>query len=128
MKHDLTFLKQISLILLITIVIGSYPVLKYFSGDIITGILAGLLLNVINAILGYISIDMGIDKSMSRFLKAVLGGIGIRLLFLIVSMVIVIKVLEIHLYSFIITLFIFYTIFLIFEVLFIDKKVRSKSS
>lgn len=128
MKFDLTFLKQISLLVVIIVVVGAYPLITYFSSDIITGIIAGLTLSFINAILGYISIELLINKSMSKFLKTVLGGMGIRLVFLLLSMIFIIKVLEIHLFSFVITLFIFYAIFLIFEVLFIEKKVRSKSS
>jgi hypothetical protein len=65
---------------------------------------------------------------MTGFLKWILGGIGIRMLIMLGLLLFVIKILQLHLIAFMISLFAFYAIYLVLEILYIDKKVRSKTS
>jgi hypothetical protein len=128
MTVDKSFFKNISYVLVSSLVLAIYPALTLASKDIIIAALTGLFLSTINIFLGYISIEMARGKSMTVFLKYVLGGMSLRLLFLLVALFFVIKVLQLHLIAFVVSLFLYYIIYLIFEILYIDKKVREKIS
>ncbi|MBU2637091.1 MAG: hypothetical protein KJ963_08425 [Bacteroidetes bacterium] len=127
MKFDKSFLKQVFYILVGTSVLGIYPLYKFGSVETITAVVSGVALATFNIFLGYISIELAFEKSMTKFLKAILGGMGIRLLILLSAMVFFIKVLNFHTLAFTITLLGFYAIYLVIEILFIDKKVRLKT-
>jgi hypothetical protein len=125
---DRSFFKNILYVLICSLVLAIYPALTMASEDVIIASLTGLLLDTINIFLGYIFIEMARGKSMTGFLKYVLGGMSLRLLFLLSSLFFAIKVLRLHLIAFVVSLFLYYVIYLIFEILYIDKKVREKTS
>ncbi len=127
MKFDKSFLKQVFYILAGTCILGIYPLYRFGSIEIITAVVGGAALATFNILIGYFSVELTFEKSTTKFLKALLGGMGIRLLILLSAMVFFIKVLDFHLLAFTITLLGFYSIYLVVEILFIDKKVRSKS-
>jgi hypothetical protein len=127
MKFDKSFLKQVFYILAVTSVLGIYPLYKFGSVEIITAVVSGMALATFNIFLGYFSIELAFKKSTTKFLKVILGGMGIRLLILLSAMVFFIKVLNFHTLAFTITLLGFYAIYLVIEILFIDKKIRLKT-
>lgn len=127
MKFDKSFLRQVFYILVGTSVLGIYPLYRFGSVEIITAVVSGVALATFNIFLGYFSIELAFEKSTTKFLKVILGGMGIRLLILLSAMVFFIRVLNFHMLAFTITLLGFYTIYLVIEILFIDKKVRSKA-
>ena len=69
---------------------------------------------------------LSIDKSNKIYLLFNLGGMGIRIAFLLISIVLVIKFLKIDKYAFILVLFIFYFVALIFELKYILTKKNVK--
>lgn len=128
MKIDLSFFKKIFWILVVTAVLASYPLAEYSNFEIIIAAALGAALSTVNIIAGYLSIEYAFNKSMTRFLKTILGGLGIRLFLLLVAMLFAIQVLKLHVLAFTISLFIYYVIFLVLEIFYIDKKVRAKTS
>lgn len=128
MKIDISFFKKIFWILIITIVMASYPLAVYSNTEIIIAVAVGAMLSTANIIAGYLSIEYAFNKSMTQFLKTILGGLGIRLFLLLLAMLFAIQVLKLHLLAFTISLFIYYVIFLVLEIFYIDKKVRAKTS
>jgi hypothetical protein len=127
MKFDRSFFKNILFVILGSVIISAYPLYTLVSKEIVIAAIAGALLSTINMMLGYISIEMAYERSMTKFMKWILGGMGIRLLLLLAALLFVIKILQFHLLAFIISLFAFYTVYLILEILHIDKKVREKT-
>lgn len=69
---------------------------------------------------------LSIDKSNKIYLLFNLGGMGIRIVFLLISIVLVIKFLKIDKYAFILVFFIFYFVALIFELKYILTKKNVK--
>ncbi|MCK9281177.1 MAG: hypothetical protein M0P71_11190 [Melioribacteraceae bacterium] len=57
------------------------------------------------------------DKSNKNFLISALGGIGVRMLFILLSFAIVLIFLKIDKYSFIFTFFVIYIFFLVIEIM-----------
>lgn len=113
-------------------IIGLYVIvylvlLLLYNFDVITthflssSIYAGLL-NLINAFLAVKLFNISYKKGGSSFMIYNLGGLGIRLMFLLIAFVVIIKFLNIDKYGFILVFFLFYFISLFFEVIFYLKK------
>ncbi|MBM2845363.1 MAG: hypothetical protein HW407_675 [Bacteroidetes bacterium] len=107
--------------------IAAYPLSRYGSAEIIEAAIVGALLSTANVLLGYLAIEFSFEKSYTTFLKAVLGGMGIRMLGMLGMLVMLIKVFGFHATALVISLLGFYVIFLILEILFIQKKVILKN-
>lgn len=128
MKFDKSFFKNILIVLAVSTILAVYPLSAYATDAMLVAIIAGVIISTSNIFLGYITIEYAYSKSMTGFLKWILGGIGIRMLIMLGSLLFVIKILQLHLIAFMVSLFAFYAIYLVLEILYIDKKVRSKTS
>jgi hypothetical protein len=126
MKIHWSFPIQILLTLLIVGGIASVPFLRYGTREMIESAIAGALLATINVLLGYAAIAYAFDKSTTTFFKVVVGGMGIRLLLLAIALVVAIKVFELNVVALVGGMGVFYAIYLILEILYIQKKVNSK--
>jgi len=123
MKIDARFPRQIALTLFGVSAVAAYPLSRYGSAEVITAAVAGALLSTVNVLLGFFAIEYAFDKSYTVFLKAVLGGMGLRMLLLLGVMIALILVFHMHTVALTISLLGFYLIYLILEVLFIQKKM-----
>ena len=126
MNIDYSFLQRVLVALIVIGLVSSYPIMSYASHEFIVGSIIGGALATINVILGYAAIEYSYDKSTTVFFKYVLGGMGIRMLALASAIVLCIKVLQINIIGLITGLGICYLVFLVLEVLFIQKKVSLK--
>ncbi len=90
-----------------------------------SAIYAGVL-NLLNSLAAFFLFKYSFGKSNNIFLIANLGGMGVRLLFLLIAVFIFIKFLNIDKYGFILTFFIFYFFLLIFEIYYFKNKVEKK--
>ena len=93
----------------------------FFTSSIYAGIL-----NLINSFVAVKLFNISYKKGASSFMIYNLGGLGLRLMVLLVIFVIVIKFLNIDEYGFILIFFLFYFISLIFEVIFYINKTQNK--
>jgi hypothetical protein len=123
MKIDARFPRQIGWTLLGACVLAAYPLSRYGSPEVITAAAVGAVLSTVNVLLGYLTIEYAFDKSYTVFLKAVLGGMGLRMLMLLCMLIVLILVFHMHTVALTVSLLGFYLIYLILEVLFIQKKV-----
>jgi hypothetical protein len=123
-----TFPRQVCAALVVTSGLAAYPVARYGSEQIVVAIAVGALLSTLNVLLGYIAIQYSFDKSYTTFLKAVLGGMGIRMLLMLGALVVLIRFFGFHAAALTISLLSFYSIYLILEILFIQRKVVHKST
>ncbi len=74
------------------------------------------LLNLINLFAAYFLFKKSIGKSGNTFVAFNLGGIGLRMVFLLISIALIIKFLKIDKYAFILVFLIFYIISLVYEI------------
>jgi hypothetical protein len=79
-------------------------------------IILGVAISTLNFLLFIGAYAYSIKKSNNTFLIFTLGGIGIRILIVLLMVFISIKFLKVALLGFIFTLFIWYLFFLIFEI------------
>ena len=91
---------------------------------LISSIYAGLI-NLINSYTAIRLFELSIKKEGSSFIFYNIGGLGIRLIIILIIFVLVIKFLNIDKYGFILTFFILYFVLLFLEVIFYHKTVKN---
>ena len=123
MKIDARFPRQVALTLFVTFALAAYPLSRYGSPEVISAVIVGALLSTVNVLLGFFAIEYAFDKSYTVFLKAVLGGMGVRMVLLLGAMIVLILVFHMHTVALTISLLSLYVIYLVLEVLFIQKKM-----
>jgi len=127
MKIDARFPRQVALTLLVASALSAYPLSRYGSPEVIRAVAVGALLSTVNVLLGFLAIEYAFDKPYSVFLKAVLGGMGVRMLLLLGVMIVLILVFHMHTVALTVSLLGLYVIYLVLEVLFIQKKVSLRN-
>ena len=125
-KFSMKFPKQILLTLIGVGILSFYPLSRFASEEIISGVLAGIVLSVINVLMGYVAIEYSFNKSYTLFIQVVLGGVGIRLFFMVGMLLLLIGVFKFHSIALVGSLFGMYSIFLVLEVLYIHNKWQHK--
>jgi hypothetical protein len=123
-----TFPRQVFAALVVASGLAAYPLVRFGSEQIIVASIAGAVLSTVNVLLGYAAIRYAIDKSYTTFLKAVLGGMGIRMVVMLGALVVLIRAFSFHAAALTTSLFGFYVIYLILEIMFIQKTVTYKST
>jgi hypothetical protein len=124
-KVELTFLKQVFMVLIVMVGFGSYPLLKYGSKQVVEGVTAGVLLSIVNVLLGFVIIQFSLNRSYTTFIQIVLGGIAVRLFVMVGLLLVCVGLLKLHPVSVVGSLFVMYMIFLTIEVLYIHKKIQN---
>ncbi|GEM_PF-623558 len=126
-KFDVSFLRQIAVVVLLSAVLSVYPLFVYASAEVIHAYIAGVMISVANVLAGYAAIEYSIDKSYTVFLKAVLGGMGLRMLGMLTALMVLIEVFHFQAVPLVISLMGYYVLFLILEVMFMQKKLGNKN-
>jgi hypothetical protein len=122
-KIDKRFPLQVLSALVIIGIVSAYPLMRYGSSEVILAALVGVLLSTINVMLGFLAIEYSFEKSYTTFLKAVLGGMGVRMLIMLSALLVLIKVVGLHAVALTVSLLLLYLVFLVLEVFFIQRKV-----
>ena len=122
-----SFVKRIIILYAIVyIVLGIFYYIGTINQLFFTSAIYAGLLNIINSFAAVKLFNVSYKKGASSFMIYNLGGLGLRLLMLLVIFVLVIKFLNIDEYGFILIFFLFYFISLIFEVIFYINKTQNK--
>ncbi len=122
----MSFPKQIILALCCVSAAGAYPVLKLGSIGTVRAAACGAFLMTANVLAGYAAVNYSIGKSTTTFMKYVLGGMGIRMLVLVVIMLILIERFEVDAGALVASMGIFYVVYVTLEIIFIQQKVNAK--
>ena len=126
MRVDRRFPRQVVWTLVVAAVLLAWPLWAAGSPAVVTAVVLGAAMSTINVLLGYLAIEYAYDKSYTTFLKAVLGGMGLRLLGMLGAMVLLITVVGVHAVALTVSVLGFYAVYLVLEILFIQKKVVSR--
>ena len=126
-KFDVSFPRQIAVVVILSGVLSAYPLLVFASAEVVRACIAGVAISVANVLAGYAAIEYSIDKSYTVFLKAVLGGMGLRMLAMLGALLMLIEVFHFHAAPLVFSLMGFYVLFLILEVMFMQKKLGKKA-
>lgn len=110
----------------VILMIGAYPLIRMNDLSIAKAVTAGFMIALLNVILGYAAIEYSIGKSTVTFFKYVIGGMGLRMLLLSIVLVALIKIFLFPVLALVGSLGIFYIVFLVLEIMYIQKKVEIK--
>jgi hypothetical protein len=127
MTIDWTFPRRLAAVVVAAAALAAFPLAHFGSAEVLASVLLGAALSAANALAGYLMIEYTFKKPYSTFLKAVLGGMGLRLLGLLGAMTVAVVVLHLPLVPFTASLFGFYTISLILEILHLQRKVAARN-
>jgi branched-subunit amino acid ABC-type transport system permease component len=126
-KFDISFPRQIAVVFFVSAVVAAYPLFAFASTEVIRACIAGVAISLANVLAGYAAIEYSIDKSYTVFLKVVLGGMGVRMLAMLGALLILIKLFHFQAVPLVVSLMGFYILFLILEVMFMQKKMSKKA-
>lgn len=107
---------------LIALILYAAQIINYTF--LLSAVYAGVL-NIINFAAASLAFNWSQKKDNNKFLIYNLGGMGVRLFFLLTSVYILLNFLKIDSYAFILVFFVFYFIFLIIEVYFFHNSTES---
>lgn len=99
----------------------------YFLGEptIVWGIIVGCLLPALCFMAGFYTLCRSFHRSLNTLMQAVFGGMLIRLLIIGAAFVMIVKLTELHLVSFLSSLLGFYILYLIIELYFVNGRLQS---
>jgi hypothetical protein len=119
----------VAAVLVCAFLLLAYPLTVFTSGEVRTAVAAGAALSTVNVMLGYIAIRYSFDRSHTTFLKAVLGGMGLRLLFMLCAFTALIVGSGLHPVALTVSLLGFYAVFMVLEIVYIQRRmtVRNRS-
>lgn len=128
MKIDWRFPKQIALVLTAGLIIAAIPLAMVGSDEMALAVVVGALLSTMNVIAGFLAIEYALEKSHATFMKAILGGMGIRMVVMLGLLVLLITVAGLHTIALVASMLGFYIIYLVLELLYIQNKVSHKQT
>ena len=115
------------LVLLVAAALAAYPLIRSGSGGVVLAVCVGALLSTVNVLAGFLTIEYSFEKSYTVFLKTVLGGMGMRMVVMLGLMLLLILVVRLETVPFTISLLGFYFVYLVLEILYLQKKVAVKN-
>ncbi|MFQ5750453.1 MAG: hypothetical protein ACE5HI_00530 [bacterium] len=126
MNENLKFLIQIGGFTSALLVVSLIPVSYFGNSQLIWGVFYGYLVSLINIIFAFFSIRWAFSKSTRTFFAVVLGGMGLRLVVLVLALFFVWNFVTVPFAGFVISLVCFYLTLQFFEVRFIQKELQNK--
>jgi hypothetical protein len=98
----------------------------YGTGEMLLAAVAGAVLSTLNVLAGFLTIEYAFEKSYTTFLKAVLGGLGVRMAATLGILLVLILVVKLHPVALTLSALGFYLVYLVLEILFIQRKMLTK--
>ncbi|MBZ0201911.1 MAG: hypothetical protein IT281_04730 [Ignavibacteria bacterium] len=108
--------------------IAYYPVSVYAERSQINSFIPGYLISLVNALIGYKLSLIAFNKSVKSFMVIVFGGMGIRLLIVVITLLILIQFTTLDPISLAASVFFFYTLFVCIEIFFLHKLSSKKGN
>ncbi|CUS96920.1 ATP synthase I chain [Candidatus Kryptobacter tengchongensis] len=120
------FLKNILIATVLVWLLISYPLIKFASGEFIRSFIVGSLISFVNSVIGIFVLKQGIAKPDKEFLKLTFGSMGIRLFAIAGLILLMLEVLNFEIYGLVMSLLLFYFIFLGVEIFYLSKLTTKK--
>ncbi len=121
------FPAQVATVLVCALLLLAYPLTALGSGEVSIAVAAGAALSTVNVMLGYMAIRYSFDRSHTTFLKAVLGGMGLRLLFMLGAFTALIMGFGLNPVPLTVSLLGFYAVFMVLEIVYIQRRMTDRN-
>jgi hypothetical protein len=116
------FISQLVSASVIIFILATYPVMMYASSKQLYSFIGGYLIGLVNALIGYRMNEAAFNKPVKVFMVMVFGGMGLRILIIGFSIFMLLYFAKLDEYSLIGSVFVFYIVFLVLEILYLHKK------
>ena len=126
MKLDWAFLRLVGLYIAVIAMLIVYPISQFVDEDVLRSIIGGAVLSLFHLVFGYISIEIGFDKTNTTFLKIVLGGMVVRLFLMAGIVFVLLKIYHYDALSLMLSLLVYYVMNLVLEMYLLQRKVSVK--
>jgi len=121
------FTLQVGIVFAVSVLCAAYPLYRYASDEVITAALTGALLSTVNVLAGFLAIQMTLNKSYTTFLKAVLGGMGVRMAGMLGMLLLLILVGHMHAVALTVTVVGYSMVYLVLEIVFLQRMLQVKN-
>ena len=120
---DRRFPLQVGVTFCVVAAVAAYPLLTWGSPAITLAVLMGGVLGTCNVLVGFLAIEYGFEKSYTTFLKVVVGGMGLRMAFMLGMLVVLIMACHLHAVALTVSMVAFTMIYLVLEILYLQAKM-----
>ena len=121
----LRFAGQVGAVLIAAAILGGYPLYVYWGVEMVRAAAVGFGIGALNALAGGLSAIWSFDRPQPVFLKALLGGMVVRMLVICIGLVLLIKFTALSVYGLVFSLFSSYLLFQILEIRFFVKRAAA---
>ncbi|MBI4534768.1 MAG: ATP synthase subunit I [Ignavibacteriae bacterium] len=128
MSIDRKFPQQVLIALAVCLALAAFPLVKANSVDVLISVLIGAVLSTTNVLAGFFAIERTQGKSYHAFLKAVLGGMGVRMAVMLGLIAGLIKFTGVHAVALVVSVLSFYVVFLVLELMYIQRRFLTKEN
>ena len=122
------FIKQIGLVCVVVLAIGTYPIYAYSGVASLLGFVAGCGIGALNVLVGCLSAVWAFEKPHGVFLRTVLGGMLIRLIGVGLAFLLMIKYTHVDVLALTLSLISFFVGFQILEIRFLMRRFPAQVS
>lgn len=122
MRSEPSFIRNVLIASLISMVLASYPAVVYLTKTQIYSVITGYFISLINALIGYKMNEAAFNKSVKSFMVLVFGGMGLRILIVGIMLLMILYFTGLDSISMISSVFFFYVVFISIEVMYLHKK------
>ena len=118
----LRFARQVGAVLIAAAILSGYPLYVYWGVDMVRAAAVGCGIGALNALAGGLSAIWSFDRPQPVFLKALLGGMVVRMLVICIGLVLLVKFTTLSVYGLVFSLFSSYLLFQILEIRFFVRR------
>jgi hypothetical protein len=121
------FALQVTIAFVVIALIAVWPMMRYASPDVLIAAVTGAMLSTLNVLVGFLAIHRTFHRSYTTFLKAVLGGMGIRMAIMLGLLLVLILVAHMHAVALTVALVGYSMIYLILEIFALQTMMEAKN-
>ena len=121
------FALQVAVVLVATVLCAAYPLIRYASDEVLLAAGTGAVMSTLNVLAGFLAIQLTFNKSYTTFLKAVLGGMGVRMGIMLGLLLVLILGVHMHAVALTVSVVGYSLIYLVLEIVFLQKMVQVKN-
>lgn len=123
MPDKLKFLLELSVTTLVILFLSLFFSHTFFNGQKSPEIVTGYLISLIIFIFGFLTMNWSFKKSLKTFLTTILGGMLVRFILLGLAIFLLMRFTKINIVYFLASFFVFYLIYQLFEIRFINSMI-----
>lgn len=121
------FALQVAIVFAVIGLLAAWPLAHYAPEAVIIAAVTGAVMSTVNVLVGFLAIQMTFHRSYTTFLKAVLGGMGIRMAVMLGLLLFLIMVVRMHAVALTVAVIGYAMVYLVLEIIVLQKMMEAKN-